>query len=218
MLPLGVPVPVDRPPDEMPASWHRYRSATCLRVLFAGGLSRRKSPETLIEAIRVLQSRGQEVAAAFIGDGPRRSSLERAAERLANVWIAGDRPPDEVATWIRASDVLVLPSRSEGRGLVLVEAMACARAVVSSNIPGPDELVHDGRTGFRFPAGNPSALAECLARFIEAPRLVTELGRGGRAFVESEGLLLEDSLDRHLAMYKQVLATSRHVSNQSRRA
>jgi glycosyltransferase involved in cell wall biosynthesis len=217
MLPLGVAVPPDCPAADMPPAWHAFGASPSLRVLFAGGLSQRKSPETLIEAVRLLQSRGQSVAAAFIGDGPRRASLERAAAHLKNVWIAGDRPPDEVATWIRASDVLVLPSRSEGRGLVLVEAMACGRAVVSSNIPGPDELVHDGRTGFRFPAGNPTALADCLVRFIQAPRLVAEFGRRGRAFVESEGLLLEDSLDRHLAMYQEVVART-WDSNQSRRA
>jgi glycosyltransferase involved in cell wall biosynthesis len=135
--------------------------------------------------------------------------LERKACGLKNVLIAGSRPPGEVATWIRASDVLVLPSLFEGRGLVLVEAMACARAVVASDIPGPDELVHENLTGFRFPAGDPVALADCLARFIEAPSLVAELGCGGRAFVESEGLLLEDSVDRYLAMYEQVLASTR---------
>jgi len=217
-LPLGVAMPTEWAADNMPASWHHFRSAPGLRVLFAGGLSRNKSPETLLEAVRLLQRNGCETSVAFIGDGPRRALLERKASGLKNVLIAGSCPPGEVATWILASDVLVLPSLSEGRGLVLVEAMACGRAVVASDIPGPDELVHDGRTGFRFPAGDPTALADCLAKFIKEPRLVSELGSGGRAFVESEGLLLEDSLDRHLAMYEQVLAKSREDSNQSRRA
>lgn len=211
-LPLGVSVSPDRPPDVMPHSWRAFRDAPGLRVLFAGGLSPRKSPGTLLRAVQRLQRDGHAVAAAFIGDGPLRPALERDAAGLDAVWIAGDRPPDEVTTWIRACDVLVLPSLAEGRGLVLVEAMACGRAVVASDIPGPDELVHDGRTGLRFPAGDALALADRLARFIRDPGLAPALGAGGRRLVEAEGLLMEDSLDRHVALYDDVLRRRRSAS------
>jgi hypothetical protein len=189
----------------MPPSWRAFRETDALRVLFAGGLSPRKSPGTLLEATRLLQRDGARVAVAFIGDGPLRGALERDAAGLSTVWVAGDRPPDEVATWMRACDVLVLPSLSEGRGLVLVEAMACGRAVVSSDIPGPDELVIEEQTGLRFPAGDPAALAARLRRLIHEPGLAARFGAAGRRFVETEGLLLEDSLDRHVALYEDVL-------------
>lgn len=208
-LPLGVAVPAEKPPNSMPASWHAFRAAPGLRVLFAGGLSPRKSPGTLLEAIRLLRLDGHPAAAAFIGDGPLRPALERRAADLEHVWIVGDRPPDEVATWMLSCDVLVLPSLAEGRGLVLVEAMACGRAVIASDIPGPDELVHEDRTGLRFPAGDAAALAKRLARFVADPGLAARLGDGGRRLVEAEGLLLEDSLDRHVALYEQVLRRRR---------
>jgi glycosyltransferase involved in cell wall biosynthesis len=89
--------------------------------------------------------------------------------------------------------------------------MACARAVVASDIPGPDELVHNDRTGFRFPPGNAAALAACLARFIDNPELAAKMGVLGRRFVQSEGLLLDDSIDRHITMYKQVLASRKQT-------
>jgi glycosyltransferase involved in cell wall biosynthesis len=211
-LPLGVTLPDDRPADEMPAEWHALRAAPGLRVLFVGGLSHWKSPGTLLEAVRIARREGYEMSIAFVGNGPLRSSLERDASDLAHVWVAGDRAPDEIATWMRACDVLVLPSLAEGRGLVLVEAMACGRAVISSDIPGPDELVHEGRTGFRFPARDAVALADRLARFCREPALIRTLGEGGRRFVESEGLLLEDSVERHISMYERVRESRRIAS------
>lgn len=204
-LPLGVRIPRDIPAAEMLPDWHAFRAAKGLRVLFAGSLTKNKSPGVLLDAIGLLRKRQGTIAAALVGDGPLRASVQSRAMELGEVWVPGPRPPDEIATWVRASDVVVLPSQAEGRGLILVEAMACARPVICSDIPGPDELVLEGQTGFRFPVGDAGALAECLARFAADPELAARLGHAGRKLVESEGLLFDAEIDRHLALYERML-------------
>lgn len=208
-LPLGVKVPGDIPAPEMPTEWHTFRSAPGLRVLFAGSLTRNKSPGVLLDAIRLLRQRQVAVSAALVGDGPLWESVQAQARELGGVWVPGPRPPDEIATWVRAANVVVLPSKTEGRGLILVEAMACSRPVVCSDIPGPDELVQDGQTGFRFPVGDARALADRLAHLAADPELAERLGHTGRRFVDSEGLRFEAGIDRHLALYERLLAQKR---------
>jgi glycosyltransferase involved in cell wall biosynthesis len=205
-LPLGVKVSGNIPAHLMSSEWHAFQSTPGLRVLFAGSLTRNKSPGVLLEAIHLLRQRGVAVSAALVGDGPLRESVQKQAVEMGGVWVPGPRPPEEIATWVRAANVVVLPSRAEGRGLILIEAMACSRPVVCSDIPGPDELVQDGLTGFRFPVGNAGALADRLAQLAADPELVDRLGRAGRNFVDSEGLRFEAGIDRHLALYERLLA------------
>lgn len=201
LLPLGVAGPDPVPRD--PALLARARALPGLRVLFVGGLSRRKGVDTLVSAMRILAERGTRASLIVVGDGPERRALEAGVGNLA-VLFAGDRPPGEIGHWVRACDLLVLPSRSEGRGLVLVEAMQEGSPVISSDIPGPDELVHDDETGYRFPVDDANALADRLVRLTD-PAVRARLGAAGKALVGREGLDAASSARRHLALYREIL-------------
>jgi len=101
--------------------------------LFVGTLDERKNVLALAEAFERLGGG----SLTFVGDGPLRSRL---AGR-PNIHLAGRVTHDEVVTWMRAADVLCLPSLVEPFGQVLVEAMACERSVVATTVGGPPEFV-----------------------------------------------------------------------------
>ena len=79
-----------------------------------------------------------------------------------------------------ALDVFVLPSRWEGFGLVLLEAMAAGKPIVATRVGAIPEVVVDGETGVLIPAGDPLALAEGLSRLAMEPGLARQLGDAGR--------------------------------------
>jgi glycosyltransferase involved in cell wall biosynthesis len=73
----------------------------------------------------------------------------------------GKRPNTEIPLWMNACDLVVLPSLSEGFGVVLIEAMACGKPVVATRCGGPEEIVTP-ETGILVPPGDEIALAKAL--------------------------------------------------------
>src|SRR5262249_9521442 len=82
--------------------------------------------------------------------------------------------------WRRAA-IAVLPSRREGLPLSLLEAAACGRAMVASDVPGCREIVRHGETGLLVPPDDPGALADAIATLAESPHLRAQYGRAARA-------------------------------------
>lgn len=139
------------------------------RVIYVGVLQRYKGVDVLLRAWRDV---AREIPAAhltIVGDGPRRAELQRIVLDLdidANVSFREALPRSELRDAIDASALLVLPSRSEGLGRVVPEAMARGRAVVGSNVGGIPEAIEDGVTGLLVPAENPKALASALSGLL----------------------------------------------------
>lgn len=104
--------------------------------LFVGTLDERKNVRALAAAFERL-GHG---SLTLVGDGPVRAELEG----REGIHLVGRVAHDDVATWMRACDVLCLPSLVEPFGQVLIEAMACERSVVATNIGGPPEFVAAG--------------------------------------------------------------------------
>jgi glycosyltransferase involved in cell wall biosynthesis len=127
-----------------------------------------------------------EAALVVGGDGNMRREYESRAQALGlaeRVHFAGDIPDEQLPTYYRAADVVVLPSvdRTEAFGLVLLEAMACGRPVVASRLPGVRTLVDEGRTGYLVEPGNAVDLAETIERCAAE---TTVLGAAARRVVE----------------------------------
>ena len=99
----------------------------------------------------------------IVGDGPVLPELEARARALGLGSQCRFQPAQQnVAEWLRAIDVFVLPSLSEALSNSLLEAMACGCCPIASDTGGNPELVKDGACGLLFPSGNASALAGCL--------------------------------------------------------
>src|SRR5690606_4716037 len=140
-------------------------------LLFIGNLLPVKGVDVLLDACRALASRRDDWCLHLVGDGAGRAGLEQQARALGladRVVFHGSRAHAELPEWLRASDLFVLPSRSEGIPNVLLEASACATPWVASDVGGIPEIVSLG-AGTLVPPEQPDALADALARGLDAP-------------------------------------------------
>lgn len=163
----------DREPV-MPAEWPDHR----LRVLFVGRLDRQKGVDVLLSAVADLAEHVcvRVVGQAVVGQGD-------VAAPGPHVEFMGWMNHDGVAAQLSACDVVVMPSRWEGFGLVAVEAMRASKPVFASNTGGLAEIVLNGRTGRLFPVDDAPALHAMLAAADREQ--LAEMGRQGRErFVE----------------------------------
>lgn len=133
-------------------------------IVFVGRLDVTKGVMELIEAFNSVVRERPQSRLVFVGDGLARRDMEevvKAGGIACEVTFAGTCSGLDVARWMAASDVFVLPSYAEGCPNVVVEALACGRPVVASNVGGIPELVDD-RCGILLPPQNAGALAQAL--------------------------------------------------------
>lgn len=151
------------------------------RLINIGRVVEQKGQLLLIEAAaRVIHS-GVDCEVVIIGDGPMRTEAERLIDRLGvtgKVRITGYKTGPEVRAELQASRGLVLPSFAEGLPVVIFEALAVGRPVISTYIAGIPELVEPGQCGWLVPAGSVEKLAQAMREMLTAP--VAELGRMGQ--------------------------------------
>jgi glycosyltransferase involved in cell wall biosynthesis len=152
------------------------------RALFVGVLEHYKGIDELAEAWRIVAARLPGATLHLVGRGTRRAVVERLVAELPDrtEWTEA-LPTDGVARALDAATVLVLPSRSEGMGRVLVEAFCRGRAAVASRVGGIADLVDDGENGLLVPPRDPRALAEALHRVLADPGLAERLGASAKA-------------------------------------
>lgn len=115
-------------------------------VLAVGSLIPRKNAATLLEAVAAARNRLPGLRVALVGDGPLRQELRERADRLGladALTLAGLVGHDRVVDWMRACDVLAVPSLVEPLGQVALEALACGRPVVATACGGTAEVVDD---------------------------------------------------------------------------
>lgn len=145
-----------------------------------GRLSREKGFDQLLEAMAILK--GEPVQLLLGGDGPQRNALLEQAKSLgltpdqfSAVGFVSDVPE-----FMARTGIFVLPSRSEGMGLVLVEAMSAGRPVVASRCGGVPEVVVDGETGLLVSPESPVELAAAIRRLVASPEEAYRMGVAGR--------------------------------------
>ncbi len=160
--------------------------------VFVGRLLEQKGINTLLDAFDLVAADVPQLGVAFVGDGPERSTVEEAArEYPGRIWVAGREGSTGVVSWLRSSDVFVLPSRDEHWGLVVNEAMVCGLPVVVSDACGcVDDLVFSGRNGFSFPVDDSKRLAEIMVKLATNDSERRAMGR------ESEKLIAPWTIER----------------------
>ncbi|MBI1824562.1 MAG: glycosyltransferase family 4 protein, partial [Nitrospirae bacterium] len=159
-------------------------------LLFVGGLDRAhhfKGVSLLISAVGKLKMK--EIKLVIVGNGNLIPHYRNAAknEGLSNqVIFAQGVSDDELPDYYNLADIAVLPSvnRSEAFGIVLLEAMACARPVVASSLPGVRVLVDNHKNGLLAEPGHVGELAEKIKFLLSHPELREEYGLNGFKKVE----------------------------------
>ena len=150
------------------------------RALFVGVLERYKNVDGLAEAWRRAVPRIPEATLHIVGEGTLVGAVERLLAETPSVsWSPRLRQP-AVAAALDASTCLVLPSRSEGMGRVVIEAFCRGRAVIGSRVGGIPDLVEDGVTGLLVDPWDTNGLAEALIRMLSDRALAERLGRAAR--------------------------------------
>ena len=137
-------------------------------IVYAGNLLVTKGLRELVEAFVELAKNRPRLRLAIVGQGPYGDSLARRAAAAGlekRVMLPGRADAVGIANWMHAADIFCLPSYSEGCPNVVVEALACGRPVVASNVGGIPELVGKA-SGLLVPPGDSGALREALDRAL----------------------------------------------------
>jgi glycosyltransferase involved in cell wall biosynthesis len=167
---------LERPPAPLPD-----RPA----ALFVGVLERYKAVDVLAEAWRLAAPRLPDASLYLVGRGTLRAVAEGlVAELPAQTSWRESIPPEEVAHALDAATVLVLPSRSEGLGRVVIEAFCRGRGVVATRVGGIRDLVVEGDSGILVDPEDPRTLATELTRVLSDRALAERLGAAARTAVE----------------------------------
>jgi len=174
--------------DESAAAGHivaRERSPEAPTVLYSGRLVERKGIRELLAAIPKVLQAAPATRFVLAGGPPPLSGPEVAAQWLtpelvphhAQIQFTGWLSPSELATWYRSADVLVVPSRYEPFGMVILEGMLHGLPIVASDVGGPAEILEHGRTALLFAPLDVDGLAAAVTALVSDAAVRRRIGQ-----------------------------------------
>ena len=170
-----------------------------VRIVFAGRFMEQKNPANLVQALERLADNPW--TCAMLGDGPLLESIRIRIENNGltdRFWLPGWVSPDDVLAEFARSDILVLPSRSEGLSVVGVQALGMGLAMVLSDAGGNLELVRHNENGFLFPVGDVNSLTAHLEYLLKNPSMLKS------ARTKSREMALNFDLPEIISHYESV--------------
>jgi starch synthase len=171
--PYGVDLESFHPPDAP-------RTREPVRFLFVGLISARKGVPLLLEAWRKMSLKNAELWMV----GPVQERERALIPELPGLEFLGKYPHRELPELLRQCDVLVFPSYCEGFALVLLEALASAMPIITTEATAGPDLIEDGVEGRLIPSGNPDALCAAMREFTNDPDKLESMGRAARQCAE----------------------------------
>lgn len=192
--------------DERSATRKRLGLADLPTVVCVGRLTRQKGQDVLLAAWTAVREQVPQAQLVLVGDGPDLEALREQAG--GEVVFAGHRT--NVAEWLAAADVAVFPSRWEGMSIGLLEAMACGRSIVATDVPGASEAL--GEVGGPLvPPEDPAALAAAIVARLQDPARAASEGRAARERVE-QSFPLSSTRAGVAELYEELLSSNREPS------
>lgn len=221
IAPAGVNLERFSPVDQADARQRIGFHADEKLVVYVGRILPRKDIRNVVRSVALLKRDGGVRPRLLIVGGeserpdpaatPEIGELLKLTDALGAadvVDLVGKRQPDELRYYYGAADVVVTTPWYEPFGLTPLEAMACARPVIGSDVGGIRFTVCDGLTGFLVPPRDPESLAGRLRYMLDRPYLCTQMGRMGRGRVERE-FSWARAAERVAEVYESVLAQNR---------
>lgn len=179
-------------------------------VTMAARLLWDKGAGEFVAAARLLKDKGIKARFLLVGDPDIHNRASVPPEILASwqaekiVELPGFR--SDMAEFFARSHIAVLPSYREGLPKVLIEAAACGRAVVTTDVPGCRDAIIPGKTGLLVPVRDAHALADAIQYLLEHPAERRAMGVAGRRLAE-EAFDIRRVVDRHLEIYRELLSS-----------
>lgn len=212
-IPNGVDTDLFRPGVDGTLVRQRCAISDDARVmLFVGTLDRAhhyRQVDLLLRAVKAVQDRDLHVLVA--GDGDQMPEYQRLAQELgvrSRVHFLGTVAHQALPNVYGVADLVVLPSQlQESFGLVLIEAMACGKPVITSNLPGARTVVSDGKDGLLVRPGDGDDLADKIRVLLDDPQHRREMGEQGRAKVEAK-YAWPRIIPKLVRVYEDVLLTT----------
>ncbi|MFH0886544.1 MAG: glycosyltransferase family 4 protein [bacterium] len=161
------------------------------QILFLGRLAANKGVNFLVEAMPMIFKKFPQAKLVISGEGEEKPGLIAQIKKLGigeSVQFMGKMGLEDLVRLYGKSTVFVLPSinKLEAFGIVQLEAMACWTPVIASDIPGVNNVMEAGKSGFIVPKENHTALADAIMKLLADPKLVESMGRRGRELVEQK--------------------------------
>lgn len=200
VVPMGVDADVFAPSDRAEARARLAIPQHTRLILFVGGLIPVKGVRELIEAMPSIEPSNPAVLLALAGHGPLAGELRSRAQALGQaqrVRLLGPVPHEELPVWMNAADVFVLPSRSEGLPVCLMESAAVGLPMVATDVGGSSEVLSLDERNVAIAPGDISGLAQAVSAVLDAPR-------GERRSMLAPGslLTLDGSMDHITRLYE----------------
>jgi D-inositol-3-phosphate glycosyltransferase len=193
VVPPGVDLSMFQPIDRIEAR-RKIGYGPGRLLLFVGRLERLKGVDVAINALSLLRDRNHDDVRLLILGEDSKDGEESEKERLKSVAAAagvrdrvdflGSVAHHELPYFYSAADVTVMPSYSESFGLVALEAQACGRPVVASNVSGLRSVVRDDVSGYLVDHQDAAAYAERIGRLLDDPELAAQMGARGRLLAQ----------------------------------
>lgn len=169
-------------PNAYPQPTEERQKDEAFRVLYAGRLHGSKGIGIVIDAMKRIAARGQQVRLGIAGAGPAEAELRQQAAGLAYIEFHGHVTQQRLSNLMRQSDTLVVPSIwAENSPGVLIHALSQGLPALGSDVGGIPELIEDGRNGFLLPPGNVDAWERRLAELDANRDLLAQLRAGAAA-------------------------------------
>ena len=211
IVPNGIDVDDFRRSRPRPPALHGGTRA----VLCVGRLEPRKGVDTLIRAMAVVREKAPDVLLVIVGDGSERAALASLAGDSDKVHFAGQVSDADLAAYVQAADIVCSPALGgESFGIVLLEAMACAKPIVASHIEGYEALVGSTGCARLVPPGDAGALARALSALLTSADERRQLGQAGAAAARAyDWTVVGRRLDD---IYRRVDGDARNDGDQTR--
>ncbi len=155
-------------------------------VLFVGRLIKQKYAGLLLKAAPIVLEKFPSTLFLLVGDGAERRKLEHLARKLNikdNVVFEGKVTNDMLTSYYHSCTIFVFPSNYEGWGRVAIEALACGKPVIMTDVGCAGEAVVDGKTGYIVPVSSTDILAQRIIYLLANPQIGQIMGEAGLQYV-----------------------------------
>jgi N-acetyl-alpha-D-glucosaminyl L-malate synthase BshA len=180
-------------------------------ILYLGRLHPKKCPEDVVKAFPKIVQKVPNAKLVIAGKGSEKAKLEKLVKKLKlqdKVVFTGFVSENEKWSLLKRCDVFVLPSIVEAFGIALIEAMACGKPVIATNVGPFPEIIRDGETGILIPVHSPNHLAEAVINLSQDDRKRVHIGKKAKEEVENR-FNISKIANNYLKIYDEVIKRRR---------